>query len=53
MTSLDLADICMWTDSDYLSGCSAGVRSEDKISIAVVAVGGTTAGVFEDELTRV
>lgn len=54
LASLDLADICFWTDSTgYPSGCPAGASSEDKISMAVVAVGGTTAGVSEDKLTGV
>lgn len=37
----------------HLSGRPAGAPSEDKICVAVVAVGGTAGGVSEGELTGV
>lgn len=37
----------------YLSGRPTGVHSENEISVVVIAVGGTTAGVIEGELTGV
>lgn len=37
----------------HLSGRPTGVGSEDKISVVLIAEGGTTGGVIEGELTRV
>lgn len=53
IVSQDLVNICIWTDWGYLSLGPTGVCSEDEISVTVVAVGGTTAGVIKHKLTGV